>query len=79
MGFIRGLEQDLFDDLVAIVFAEDFSIHLAALMPVTVVRQVAVWVPYVGAHQVRLSRAVLKTPGVNDIAGRLRNAASAWR
>lgn len=79
MGFIRGLDQDLFDDLVAVVFAEDFSIHLAARMPDTVVRQVAVWVPYVGAHQVRLSRATLETAGVEDIARDLRAAASAWR
>lgn len=79
MGFIRGLEDDLFDDLVAIVFAEDFSLHVAARMRVSVVRQLAVWVPYVGAHQVRLTRAVLGTTGVEDVTDQLRAAARTWR
>jgi hypothetical protein len=78
MGFIRGLDGDPFDELVAVVFAEDFSIHLAARMPLAVVRQIAVWVPYVGAHQVRLTRAVLSTPGVDDVAGDLRAVAGRW-
>jgi hypothetical protein len=78
MGFIRGLDGDPFDELVAIVFAEDFSIHVAARMPVAIVRHVAVWVPYVGAHQVRLTRAVLATPGVDDVAAELRTAATRW-
>lgn len=79
MGFIRGLEADLFDELVAIIFAEDFSIHLAARMPAAVVRSIAVWVPYVGAHQVRLTRSTLTAPGVEDVADKLRSAASTWR
>lgn len=70
---------DPFDDLIGVVFAEDFSIHLAARMPLAVVRQVAVWVPYVGAHQVRMSRVVLATPGVDDVADQLRTAANRWR
>jgi hypothetical protein len=78
MGFIRGLDGDPFDELVAIVFAEDFSIHVAARMPLATVRQVAVWVPYVGAHQVRLTRAVLAAPGVDDVAADLRAAAAHW-
>jgi hypothetical protein len=78
MGFIRGLDGEPFDELVAVVFAEDFSIHLAARMPLAVVRQIAVWVPYVGAHQVRLTRAVLSTPGVDDVAGDLRAVAGRW-
>jgi hypothetical protein len=79
MGFIRSLDGDPFDELVAVVFAEDFAIHLAARMPLAMVRQVAVWVPYVGAHQVRMTRAVLGTPGVEDIADQLRATANRWR
>lgn len=79
MGFIRGLDADLFDELVAVIFAEDFSIHLAARLSQETVRSVAVWVPYVGAHQVRMTRAVLAVPGVDDITEDLRLAARTWR
>ena len=76
LGFIRGLDGDPFDYLVAILFKADYAVFRAALIPVAVVRSRATWVEYVHAWRLVLSEPVFELDTVTDVTERLRAAAS---
>lgn len=79
LSAIRGLEpgSDPFDFLVGILFTADFVVLRAALVPVAVVRQLAVRNDYVNAWRLILRDSVWTTPGVKDVTDRIRAAANA--
>lgn len=79
LSAIRGLEPgaDPFDFLVAILFTADFVVLRAALVPVAVVRQLAVRNEYVNAWRLILRDSVWAIPGVEDVTDSIRDAANA--
>ena len=79
LSAIRGLEPgaDPFDLLVGILFTADFEVLRAALVPVDVVRQLAVRNDYVNAWRLMLRDSVWAMPGVEDVTDRIRAAANA--
>lgn len=79
LSAIRGLEpeSDPFDLLVGILFSADFEVLRAALVPVAVVRQLAVRNDYVNAWRLMLRDSVWAMPGVEDVTDRIRAAADA--
>jgi hypothetical protein len=79
LSAIRGLEpgSDPFDILVGILFTADFEVQRAALVPVAVVRQLAVRNDYVNAWRLMLRDSVWAMPGVEDVTDRIRAAADA--
>ena len=79
LSAIRGLEPgaDPFDFLVGILFTADFVVLRAALVPVAVVRQLAVRNDYVNAWRLMLRDSVWAVPGVGDVTDRIREAAEA--
>jgi len=79
LSAIRGLEPeaDPFDFLVGILFTADFEVLRAALVPVAVVRELAVRNDYVNAWRLILRDSVWAVPGVEDVTERIRAAAIA--
>ena len=79
MGFIRGLDENQFDELVAVIFDPSFMVVRAAALPIEIVRRLAAYVPHVSAHQVRFNQQLLAQEGVRDVTSELRAAAADWR
>lgn len=79
LSAVRGLEPgaDPFDLLVGILFSPDFEVLRAALVPLDVVRQLAVRNDYVNAWRLMLRDSVWAMPGVEDVTDRIRAAANA--
>jgi hypothetical protein len=79
LSAVRGLEPsgDPFDFLVGILFTADFVVQRAALVPVAVVRQLAVRNDYVNAWRLMLRDSVWAMQGVEDVTDRIRAAADA--
>ena len=79
LSAVRGLEPtgDPFDFLVGILFTADFVVQRAALVPVAVVRQLAVRNDYVNAWRLMLRDSVWAMSGVEDVTDRIRAAADA--
>ena len=78
LGTIRGLDQDLFDILVGVLFDEDFAIRRAAAIPIAVVRDRARAVGYVNGATFYLNDDVWLVPGVKDLTADLQKAAAEW-
>jgi hypothetical protein len=79
LSAIHGLDlaADPFDLLVGILFTADFVVLRAALVPVAVVRQLAVRNDYVNAWRLMLRDSVWAAPSVKDVTDRIRAAANA--
>jgi hypothetical protein len=79
LSAIHGLDLPAgpFDLLVGILFTADFVVLRAALVPVAVVRQLAVRNDYVNAWRLMLRDSVWAMPGVEDVTDRIRDAAEA--
>lgn len=79
LSAIRGLstpDADPFQFLVGVLFASDFSIGRAALIPVSVIRAKAKWMPHVNGWRFMLTDAIWGLDGVSDISDEVREAAS---
>lgn len=78
LSFIRGFDGDTdpFDYLIGILFNEDFTIWKAAQVPVAVVRKHSTWIARVNGWRFMLRDSVWELPGVVDVSGPLRRAAS---
>jgi hypothetical protein len=61
LGFIRNLDGDPFDVLVAVLFDLDLSVTEMWSIPVESVRKLARWVPHVNAHRIIADARVLAT------------------
>lgn len=67
LSHIRRLEDRPFDLLAAVIFAADFSVEYAALIPPEVVLERARFSQHANAHIFLFKRAVLADPRVTDI------------
>lgn len=67
LGALRNLEKADFDDLVAVIFDDDFSIIEGVRIPHAVVGEYSVYRTHVNAHILQLRGAVLTDPRVENI------------
>lgn len=75
LSAIRDLSG--FDVLAAVLFDDDYCVARAALIPVSIVRDIASYVPHTNSNKFLLRDAVWSIPGVVDATERLSAAALA--
>lgn len=74
LSAIRKMEGSPFDFLAGVIFADDFIVHRAALVPIETVRERARWSKHVNGWLFNLDDAVWALPGVKDVTTKLREA-----
>jgi hypothetical protein len=74
LSFIRNLPDRPFDVLAGVILNERFDVVRAALVPVELVQQHAVYVAHVNAWRLILRDSVWTWPGVRDVTDRLKAA-----
>lgn len=79
LGFIRRLPEGNFDVLAAVLFAPDFTVLRAALIPHSVVQELASYVKSVNAWRMHLRDDVWSIPNVQDVTHALQAAASSFQ
>jgi len=67
LSAIRGLDLEHFSFLAGVLFAEDFSVHRACLIPYKIVKEIAVYRPHVNAWILHLRDSIWSIPDVQDI------------
>src|SRR5882724_12329152 len=72
LGAIRDFEGKHFKYLAGALFAEDFSVFRAAIIPYAVVAKRATYVKYTNSHKFVLHDDVWDAPGVQDVTKELR-------
>jgi hypothetical protein len=72
LSAIRDFEGGHFDFLAAILFAEDYTVLRAAIIPRAVVEARAVFVKHTNSHKFMLRDDVWDVPGVHDVTTELR-------
>lgn len=77
LSAIRNLSDDPFDELAAVLFAGDFSIHRAALIPIAMVKTRARPSSHTNSHVFHLRDEVWALPDVVDVTDKLRAASGA--
>lgn len=70
LGAIRNLDDNGFDQLIAVLFDRFYKVSHAYLIPPEVVRDHARWSRHVNAHLLVLSSLVLADPRIQDIRER---------
>ncbi|MDP2620643.1 MAG: hypothetical protein Q8P46_10785, partial [Hyphomicrobiales bacterium] len=76
LGSIRNLKQNPFDTLAAVLFAKNLEIVRAAIIPLEIVRLRSVHDPHTNSFRFMLEDDVWNMPGVQDVTGRIRIAAT---
>jgi hypothetical protein len=71
MSAIRNLDKAHFDYLVAVIFAEDFSVDYAALIPIESVRRLASYVAHTNSHKLMVPRSIFTNPGVENVTKKI--------
>ncbi len=71
LSAIRDLEGGHFDFLAGVIFAEDFSVFRAAIIPHAVVVRKASFVKRTNSHRFLLRGSVWDQPGVRDVTAEL--------
>ena len=77
LSAIRNLAGDPFDQLAAVLFAPDFSVHRAALIPIDVVKPRVRRSSHTNSDVLHLRDEVWSVPGVVDVTQALRETAPA--
>jgi len=72
LGSIRDLEGAHFDFLAGVLFAEDYSVKRAAIIPSEVAAKRASFVKRTNSHRFLLRDDVWDAPGVRDVTAELR-------
>lgn len=72
LSAIRALTGGHFDYLAAVLFAEDYSILRAAIIPRTVIVERSAFVARTNSHKFMLRDDVWNIDGVRDVTGALR-------
>lgn len=72
LSVIRALEQRHFDYLAGVLFAEDFSVLRACLIPVAVVERTAAFSKHVNGWLLHLRDSLWEEPEVRDITSEVR-------
>jgi hypothetical protein len=73
LGAIRELGGAHFDFLAGLLFAEDYSIARAAIIPCAVVVELASFVKRTNSHRFLLRDGVWEAAGVRDVTAELRS------
>ena len=76
LSVIRGLDNHHFDYLAGILFAEDFALQRACLVPFEVVKKEADYREHVNGWILHLRESLWELPGVRDITTSIRAAQS---
>jgi hypothetical protein len=79
LSAIRNLAQDGFDILAGVLFSADYSIHRAALIPVSVVRENSKHQSHTNSALFHLRDSVWEIDGVVDVTQQLRSFAMQWK
>lgn len=74
LSVIRALPDAKFDMLAAVLFAKDFEVYRAALIPHAVVMQRAAYIAHVNGWRFNLDDSVWNEPGVRDVTESLSRA-----
>lgn len=77
LSSIRGLDQRHFDFLAGVLFAEDFSVMRACLIPYAQVVEHSTYVGHTNSARFLLADAVWVLPGVIDVTAKLLEAEKA--
>lgn len=77
LSAIRNLGGDPFDQLAAVLFAPDFSVHRAALIPIDVVKLRVRRSSHTNSDVLHLRDEVWLAPGVVDVTGAFRETVPA--
>lgn len=72
LSAIRGLDKNHFNYLAGVLFAEDFSVQRACLIPISVVQRLSVYRQHVNAWILHLRDPVWEVDGVKDITDKVR-------
>jgi hypothetical protein len=72
LSAIRDLAGEHFDYLAAVLFAEDFSVDRAAIVPHAVVARIAPVAHRTNSHTFVLRDSVWATPGARDVTPEIR-------
>lgn len=67
LSVIRGLDKGHFDYLAGILFAEDFTVQRACLVPFEVVKKEADYREHINGWVLHLRDSIWELPGVRDI------------
>jgi hypothetical protein len=67
LSAIRNLDRNPFDYLIIVLFGPAFEVLECWQVPIEVVREHAVYVPYVNAHRLHARGAVLNDPRVERL------------
>lgn len=77
MSAIRNLDQGPFDVLAGILFDENFAVHRAVLIPISVIMRRVTWSKHTNSRIFYLVDDVWAELGVVDVTDRLRRVAEA--
>jgi hypothetical protein len=72
LGVIRNLQACHFDFLIAVVMHADWSVAYAAKIPHSALESVAKFRAHVNGHVLRMTSAIFKVDGVEDLSAILR-------
>jgi hypothetical protein len=76
LSFIRGLDKDHFDFLVAVLFDESFLVIKACIIPRSTVQKLAKYVEHVNGWRLILADSVWNEVGVQDLTAPLQTILS---
>jgi len=72
LSAIRGLDMDHFNYLAGVIFANDFKVQKACLIPISVVQRLSVYREHVNAWIFHLRDSVWELDNIVDITDKLR-------
>lgn len=75
LGIMRGLPDQTFDQLAAVLFDREFGVHKAAIIPHATVLSRAMHVKHVNGWRFILDDAVWQMEGVQDVTEAIKSAA----
>ena len=75
LSAIRNLDWHPFDVLAGILFDQNFAVHRAALIPISVIMRRATWSTYTNNRIIYLMDDVWAEPRVVDVSARLQAVA----
>ena len=76
LGSIRNLQRAPFDKLAAVLFAKNLDIVRAAIIPLDIVKALAVHDPYTNSYKFTLEDDVWNIPDVQDVTTPIEMAAA---
>jgi len=76
LGALRSLTERRFDILAVLLFAPDFSVDIAVLIPHELVLHQATYTAHTNSWRLMVTPALLALPGINDVTRAIRAVSS---